>query len=83
MIKLIFKHIKKLIKYFFINFCLLYKNDKNKNNIKNTIKNTKKDSKKKLMKEIKISLRHNKNLSEEQNQKLVEYRRKYYLTHNK
>ena len=77
MIKLIFKHIKKLYKN------LLYKNDKDKNNIKNTIKNTKKDSKKKLMKEIKISLRHNKNLSEEQKQKLVEYRRKYYLTHNK
>ena len=27
--------------------------------------------------------RLNKNLSEEQNQKLVEYRRYYYLTHNK
>ena len=45
--------------------------------------------KKRPEKDLKILLkkekrkRHNKNLSEQQKQKLVEYRRNYYLTHSK
>ena len=45
--------------------------------------------KKRPEKDLKILLKkekrkiHNKNLSEQQKQKLVEYRRNYYLTHSK
>ena len=45
--------------------------------------------KKRPEKDLKILLkkekrkRHNKNLSEQQKQKLVEYRKNYYLTHSK
>ena len=63
------------------------------------IKDIKKDSEKKHVKDIKMFLKKKKkkgekkleidieivlkNLSEEKKQKLVEYRRNYYFTHNK
>ena len=37
----------------------------------------------KILLKKKKEKKHDKYLSEEQNQKLVEYRRNYYLTHNK
>ena len=77
------------------NYCQKHKEDSQKKHVKdNKIlmkknkskgkKRPKKDlTKKDKEKKLQYHCEHDKNLSEEQNQRLVEYGRNYYLTHNK